>query len=256
MHPTSDGKILLLQFRGDESARDFERRAVLRASGLAAGRLMSYDLYGVEAPAHIVEGARAIIIGGSKCSVFEEHPGLQSLVAAVRHAHAGGVPILGICFGAQLLTHFFGGTVVRDIRRRERGTYDMELLPAATDERLFSSLPRRFPAQCSHQDMIVTLPVGAAALARSEDCPVQAFVMPGSVYGVQFHPERNKSDFESLVDRWTGGAGKAAENYLLKPLRESPEAEGLVARFAAQALDMAIEAGNGACYDKSGPRAA
>lgn len=238
MPPASDRKVLLLQFRGDEFTRDFERSAVLRASGLPADRLVSHDLYGTEAPAYIVEGYSAVIIGGSKCSVFEDHSGLSSLAAAVRHAHAGKVPILGICFGAQLLAHFFGGTVVRDVQHREKGTYDLDMLPSASGDPLFSSMPKRFAAQCSHQDVIVTLPVGATALARSEDCPVQAFVMPGAVYGVQFHPERNRSDFEALRNRWienNSWTDRIGAEYLLRPLRESPEAEGLVARFVEMA---------------------
>ncbi len=259
MPPVSDRKVLLLQFRGDEFARDFERRAVLRASGLPADRLVCHDLYGTEAPAHLVEGFGALIIGGSKCSVFEDHQGLASLVAAVRHAHAGKVPILGICFGAQLLAHFFGGTVVRDIQNREKGTYDMDLLPAASGDRLFSTLPKRFPVQCSHQDVIVTLPVGATALASSESCPVQAFVMPESVYGLQFHPERSKADFEELAGRWIDNYAdmlRGGSEYFLKPLRESPEAETLVSRFVSDALDIPIVSGPGRCYAEDGPHAA
>jgi GMP synthase-like glutamine amidotransferase len=240
----SGRKVLLLQFRGDEFTRDFERRAVLRASGLPADTLTCHDLYGTSAPSHIVEGFRAVIIGGSKCSVFEEHPGMGALVGAVRHAHSNRIPIFGICFGAQVLTHFFGGSVIRDVQHREKGTYDMELLPTASGDPLFSAMPGKFAAQCSHQDQIVTLPVGATALVRSEDCPVQAFVMPGAAYGIQFHPERSKSDFEELASRWIGDYDEtehSGSDYFLRPLRESPEAESLVSGFVETALDLSIE---------------
>tara|TARA_B110000438_G_scaffold214931_1_gene207229 strand:- start:550 stop:2112 length:1563 start_codon:yes stop_codon:yes gene_type:complete len=98
-----------------------------------------------------------------------------------------GVPILGICYGAQLIAHQRGGTVGRN----ERGEYGRtDLTVADTGVLLADAGTGSHPVWMSHFDAITDAPVGATVTASSPDAPVAAFEAPDDgLYAVQFHPE-------------------------------------------------------------------
>lgn len=98
------------------------------------------------------------------------------------------VPLLGICLGAQLLAHTFGGEVLGRHGLPEKGVTELSLLPAAQDDQLLTGLPATVRAIESHQDQITRLPADAVLLMSSERCPHQMLRI-GRSWGVQFHPE-------------------------------------------------------------------
>lgn len=100
-----------------------------------------------------------------------------------------GVPILGICLGAQLLAHVAGGHVEADGPTPERGVTRIDLTDAAGCDRLLAGVPDPAYFVENHRDVITTLPPGATLLASSARCPIQAFRLAESAWGVQFHPE-------------------------------------------------------------------
>lgn len=180
-----------------------------------------------------LDGCGALIIGGSGYSVFEDMPMRDQLVELSLRARQAGLPIFGICFGAQLLAYAYGGRVVRDYENRERGTFDIDLTDDGMSDPLFCSAPKRFAAQCSHQDKIVELPSDAKILASSKRCSVQAFAIPDCIYAVQFHPERTKHDMECIFNSRTqeirtanGGISPGGA-----PLRESLHSTAILRRF-------------------------
>jgi GMP synthase-like glutamine amidotransferase len=136
----------------------------------------------------------AIVPLGSRWSVNDGDRGMSwitSEVAMVREAHAAGVPMLGVCFGGQLLAHALGGSVARS-PAPEIGWYDVDtsradLVPAG-------------PWFEWHFDRF-TVPEGAVEIARNGSAS-QAFVM-GSTMGIQFHPEVD----EGLLEKWLTGDG-------------------------------------------------
>ena len=126
--------------------------------------------------------ARALVLSGGPASVYapgapKVDPGLFSL----------GVPVLGICYGMQLMAQELGGRVDRtDVA--EFGRAELEV----TDEssRLLGSLPREQTIWMSHRDAVVAAPVGARVVASSPTTPIAAFEDERrGLYGVQFHPE-------------------------------------------------------------------
>src|SRR5262249_54178961 len=127
-----------------------------------------------------------IIITGSISSVTERAPWMLRAEAYIREIAAAETPLLGICFGHQLMAQALGGEVQKNPRGREMGTVELSV---ADDDPLFDGLPRSIPVNATHVDSAVTLPPGARVLARTalEDHAVVAF--GPAARGVQLHPE-------------------------------------------------------------------
>jgi GMP synthase (glutamine-hydrolysing) len=125
---------------------------------------------------------RAIILSGGPASVYGE--GAPRYDPAIFGA---GIPILGICYGMQLMAHLLGGRVARS-DQREYGRTALAVEP--TPGLLWAGLERRTECWMSHGDIVEKAPAGFAVLARTERSPVAAFADAGRrLYGVQFHPE-------------------------------------------------------------------
>ena len=102
-----------------------------------------------------------------------------------------GIPVLGICYGMQLMCHLLGGRVEPCIRS-EYGRVQAEM---DTDSPLFQGLPRKSAVLMSHTDRVVDLPQGFEAAAHTADCAVAACqCRERGLYGVQFHPETELRD--------------------------------------------------------------
>jgi GMP synthase (glutamine-hydrolysing) len=101
-----------------------------------------------------------------------------------------GVPILGICYGMQWLTHVLGGKV-EPAERREYGPAQLDV-EGASD--LFRMLPRRVKTWSSHGDHVVSLPPGFCVIGRTDNAVAAVENSSQRLYGVQFHPEVNHTD--------------------------------------------------------------
>jgi GMP synthase (glutamine-hydrolysing) len=125
----------------------------------------------------------AIILSGGPASVYD-----RDVPSADPELFQLDVPLLGICYGMQLMAHLLGGRVVR-AETHEYGRADLEIVDA--DELFRGFEPgERTPVWMSHGDQIERLPDGFELLGRSDTCPVAAFRhAERRLYGVQFHPE-------------------------------------------------------------------
>jgi len=125
---------------------------------------------------------RGFILSGGPISVYA--PNAPPLPAYVLDS---GQPVLGICYGMQLLAHALGGRVA-PAREREYGPAQLDVLDPACP--LFAGLPRTLDVWMSHGDRVEALPPGFKAVARTGDAPVAAMA-DGTHhrYGLQFHPE-------------------------------------------------------------------
>ena len=102
-----------------------------------------------------------------------------------------GIPILGICYGAQLMSHILGGKV-SSAETREYGKIEVELSPSL----IFEEIEGKGICWMSHTDYISDVPEGFKVTATSATCPVAAYENPEKkLYGVQFHPEVNHTLF-------------------------------------------------------------
>ncbi len=121
------------------------------------------------------------VLSGGPASVYEaDAPTLPSYVIA------SGLPVLGICYGMQLLAHTLGGRVAPSTHRE----YGHAVITRAYGENpLFHDLPSTMPVWMSHGDHVVDLPPGFRSLAQSESSPVAAMADDAGHLAIQFHPE-------------------------------------------------------------------
>jgi GMP synthase (glutamine-hydrolysing) len=149
------------------------------------GRWAEHDLR-TPAPLPGPRAADAFVITGSSSSVTERAPWMLRAEELVRAIAAARVPLLGLCFGHQMIAQALGGEVARNPRGREIGTVRVDRV---ADDPLFAGLPRRFDVNCTHVDVVAKLPPRAEVLATTAHDDASAFRVGSRVRGVQFHPE-------------------------------------------------------------------
>ena len=134
---------------------------------------------------------KGVIVTGSPLSVTENAPWMLRLGEDLLKLGAAGTPVLGVCFGHQLLARAAGGAVVQNPRGREIGTVRVQLTEAGRKDPLFASWADgpEIETQATHVDAVDPLPPGATVLASNENTAAQAFRLSETVAGVQFHPE-------------------------------------------------------------------
>ncbi len=177
----------VLVFQHMELAHPGIFRDCLRADGIA------WDVVALEAGDAIpaLEDYDALLVMGGAQDVWQEaeHPWLRPEKQAIRTAVLElGMPYLGICLGHQLLAAALGGEV-RPATIPEVGVFEVELTVAGRAHPLFAGLSTTTRFLQWHAAEVVTPPAGAAVLATSGACAVQALAVGERAFGLQFHAE-------------------------------------------------------------------
>ncbi|MBU1200379.1 type 1 glutamine amidotransferase [Patescibacteria group bacterium] len=145
-----------------------------------------------------IKDTNAIIISGGEFGVYDafgpnkkpEYNWVREQeVPFIETAIKADLPILGICFGHQLLGHMYGGEVKYRPDLSEIGCFTIALTTNGQKSSFFNKVSNQFIAWLYHNDHIITLPNGAVVLANSERTQFQALKLSDKVFGVQFHPE-------------------------------------------------------------------
>jgi GMP synthase (glutamine-hydrolysing) len=123
---------------------------------------------------------KGFVLSGGPASVYE--PGAP---LAPAYVYESRLPILGICYGMQLITYQLGGRVAPESRRE----YGHAILHQNSDSPLFAYLPFSMPVWMSHGDQTVEMPPDFVALAYTENCPIAVMGGGRGIFGLQFHPE-------------------------------------------------------------------
>ena len=185
-------KILILDF-GSQYTQVIARR--VRECAVFS-QIVRHDTPAAELAAM---GARGIILSGGPASVYAENAPQPD--AALFDL---GLPVLGICYGLQLMFFHLGGKVEAS-RKREYGAGSLQV--EAGDCPLFAGLPEKLDVWNSHGDRVNTLPPGFRTVARTENSDFAAVEDPTRhLYGLQFHPEvahtpRGKDIIQNFVLR-------------------------------------------------------
>jgi GMP synthase (glutamine-hydrolysing) len=130
-----------------------------------------------------------LIITGSHDMVTEHLPWSETIADWLPDVIIHKVPILGICYGHQLLAYALGGKIGNNPHGGEFGTIQVSLTKEGQSDLLFKNVDKVFDAQVSHRQSVLELPEHAKILAYSETYHIQAISYGTSTWGVQFHPE-------------------------------------------------------------------
>jgi GMP synthase (glutamine-hydrolysing) len=184
-------------------------------------------------------GYTAVIVTGSPASVTERAPWMLDAERALRGLVEREVPLLGVCFGHQLLASALGGEVRKNPRGRRLGTHRVRL--ARGDDPLFRGLPEEFSVNVSHEDHVAVRPTGATIehLATTEHDEFHAFRAGRWAWGVQFHPE-----FDEHITRGYVHARRALleqlgmdPNAILEGVQGTPEGPVILRNFVRAARE-------------------
>ena len=158
---------------------------------LLAERGMDFRRYSVmdmEFPAS-VRDCDGWLITGSRFGAYEDHAFIPPLEAFIRDAYAAHVPMVGICFGHQIIAQAMGGKV-------EKFDGGWQVGPTA-----YNFGEQQITLNAWHQDQVVEKPQSASVIARNDFCANAALVYDNRIFTVQAHPEFRKDFMEGLIEK-------------------------------------------------------
>ncbi|MDX1754550.1 MAG: glutamine amidotransferase [Marinobacter sp.] len=175
-----------------------------------------------------------ILVTGSPAMVTEQAPWSERTAAWLALAVDQQVPVLGVCYGHQLLAHALGGRVGDHPNGRESGTFEVRLNSHAVNDALLGTLPPAFPAQLTHLQSVLELPASATLLAYSDHEPHQAYRVGECAWGVQFHPEFTAPIMRAYLEVQTPALRKERldAQALIDGVQDTPIASSLLRRFS------------------------
>lgn len=194
----------------------------------AEGAAMEFDAIDAlgGGPYPVPSGCDAYVITGSRHSVYEDLPWLRDLVEFVRQALGAGRPVVGICFGHQLMAHFFGGEVQRAAGWAV-GVHGSRLL---CSEPWMAPPAEAINLLSSHQDQVTQLPNDAKLIASNDFCPLAGFTLGRQVLTFQGRPEFRKAYSRDLMNLRRRQIGEAAYRTGMASLAEDTH-QTLVGRW-------------------------
>ncbi len=148
-----------------------------------------------------------------------------------------GIPILGICYGHQLLAYALGGEVGDNPKGREFGTIEVHVTDSAREDALLGGLPTPITVHVSHTQSVLRLPAQARRLAYSERESNQAFAIGACAWGVQFHPEFDAAIVREYVHSHRDELSAEGQDptALIAHTKDTPHGAAILERFASVA---------------------
>jgi GMP synthase (glutamine-hydrolysing) len=175
-----------------------------------------------------------LLVSGSPRSLTEPEPWMEEVADLVHEADRRGVPVLGVCFGHQLIGWAYGARVVKNPRGWELGTQAIELTAHGREDALFRGIgPGPVQVNETHEDAVdeTELPAGLRVLAENATTPVQALAAGDHVRGVQFHPEIHGAVSREYCLRRAPQVGAARAEALAGSAADTPDAERVLQNF-------------------------
>ncbi|KAF5063426.1 Glutamine amidotransferase class-I [anaerobic digester metagenome] len=164
-----------------------------------------------------------IIITGSPSMVTDLEPWGVATAQWLKQVVKKNIPILGICFGHQLLAHTFGGSVDYHEQGEEKGEVEIHLTEDGKKDPLLGVLPARFSAYSSHFQTVTKIPPDTVILAENDFETTHALRYKENVWGVQFHPECVGDVFCNTIEHKTYGKALLRRFYDLAVTAQNDE---------------------------------
>lgn len=182
-----------------------------------------------------LDSLAGIVITGSHSMVSDAEPWSEALKPWLQAALASDMPMLGICYGHQLMAAAFGGVSDYHPAGRESGTHSVRLTQAGQQDPLFRQLPKRFVAHLTHAQSVMQAPHGSTVLAHNSHDAHQALRYGPRQWSVQFHPEFTIPVMRAYIERQGAALRDQGEDPLTLSagVTDCHEAASLLRRFLA-----------------------
>lgn len=158
------------------------------AEGLGVSDLLQVDVFRHQ-PLPQPEHLSGIVVTGSPAMVSARLDWSERTADWLKTAVETGIPVLGVCYGHQLLAHALGGVAGPNPAGRQIGTVESHLIDNNANDPLLGCLPATFSAQTTHSEVVLDVPPGAKRLATSPLDDNFAIRFTRNAWGIQFHPE-------------------------------------------------------------------
>ncbi len=174
-----------------------------------------------------------VVITGSHAMVTDQEDWSERAASWLPRVVESGTPLLGICYGHQLLAHAMGGQVGLNPLGSEFGTVEVMLTENATRDPLFHGFPSAIQVHASHTQSVLKLPPGATLLASNSHDPHHAFSIGKKAWGVQFHPEFDAEILSAYLKEYSDDLHVEGLDSvsLIKSTENTPYGENLLRRF-------------------------
>lgn len=143
-----------------------------------------------------VDAADGWLVTGSRFGVYDDAPWIRRLEAFVRELVAARVPLVGVCFGHQILASALGARVEKAEAGWGVGPHAYEIVERPP---WLTTPSERFTLNAMHQDQVLSLPPGARLIARSDFCPYAALAYGDHAMTIQAHPEFDNAYERALI---------------------------------------------------------
>ncbi len=177
------------------------------------------------------ESVAAVLVTGSPAMVSHRAEWSERTAAWLKDFHALARPLLGVCYGHQLIAHALGGKVGPNPHGRHMGTRKVEIL--SDDDPLLGACHPVANFQVTHVEVVLEPPSGSRVIGRSEHDPHHALHFGAQSWGLQFHPEFDRAVMAAYIQSRASvlaGEGIAPEP-LLETMQSAPEGRQVLGRF-------------------------
>jgi len=180
-----------------------------------------------------IEECSGVIITGSHTMVTQEFSWSLSIEKFIRMLFTNKVPLLGICYGHQLIAKSLGGTVDYHEKGMELGCVSIQKHIYAKNDLIFKHLPLAFDAHVIHSQSVIKLPKHALILASNTFENTHAFKLEPCTWGVQFHPEFDDYIMRSYIyeSAKMKSIDESHKSDLLSSVKNTPRANEIIPLF-------------------------
>ncbi|GEA60093.1 glutamine amidotransferase-related protein [Vibrio comitans] len=154
-----------------------------------------YDAFNQQLPE--LEDCDGYILTGSVCNAYDNDPWILGLIDWIQRCEARRKPLVGICFGHQLIARALGGTVEKSPKGWGLGNDEVNIV---AQKRWMNLSIDRLQMLVSHQDQVITVPRGMRVVASSDFCPNFMLAKDNHIFTVQGHPEFSLEFTSELIE--------------------------------------------------------
>ena len=203
------------------------------AAGLGVTDVQQVDVFRNQ-PLPALEETAGIVITGSAAMVSHREDWSEETAQWLKQAVDAGLPVLGVCYGHQLLAHALGGKVGPNPNGRQIGTVTTKSLEASMSDPLLGHLPQEYSSQTSHSESVLELPPNAQRLATSPLDDNFAIRFAEKVWGVQYHPEFSAPVMSKYINHRSDALREEGLNpdELLAKITDTEQALSVLRRFS------------------------